>query len=189
MSVRQLGHQTQRSQNPRLQFDLRTRRGDANLKSITVTLPKAYQVDQRHLFNICSRSQLEAERCRGRQPMGNVSVKTPLLDEPLTGPAFAVSGYGRLPHLVFILDGQVTVMPQAESASDRTGRLRTIVPVIPDAPIGHFRLTLLGGKKGYLSNTKDLCHSPGSIQVEYTAQSGKRLKQAVQAQTPCGPKR
>ena len=185
MTVRQLGHQTHRAQNPRLQFDLRTRKGDANLKSVTVTLPKAYQVDQRHLFNICSRSQLEAERCRGRQPMGNVSVDTPLLDEPLKGPAYAVSGYGNLPHLVFILDGQVTVMPQAESASDKTGRLRTIVPVIPDAPIGHFRLTLLGGKKGYLSATKDLCRSPGSIQIQYIAQSGKRSKQSIKVQTPC----
>jgi hypothetical protein len=189
MTVRQLGHQTRRAQNPRLQFDLRTRRRDANLKSVTVTLPKAYQVDQRHLFNLCSRTQLETERCRGRQPMGNVSVSTPLLDAPLSGPAYAVSGYGKLPHLVFILAGQVTVMPQAESASDKTGRLRTTVPVIPDAPIGHFRLILLGGKKGYLINTKDLCRGPGSIQVEYTAQSGKRLKQAVQPRTPCGPKR
>ena len=52
--------------------------------------------------------------------MGNVWVKTPLLDEPLEGPAYAVSGYGKLPHLVFILDGQVTVMPQAESSSVST---------------------------------------------------------------------
>ena len=121
--------------------------------------------------------------------MGTASTNTPLLDQPLTGPAYAVSGYGDLPHLVFILDGQVTLLPQAESASDKTGRLRTIVPVIPDAPIGHFRLTLLGGKKGYLSNTKDLCSKPGSINVEYVAQSGKRLKQQVRAQTPCSAKR
>ena len=80
----------------------------------------------------------------------------------------------------------VTVMPQAESASDKTGRLRTIVPVIPDAPIGHFRLTLLGGKKGYLSNTKNLCHGAGTIQVEFVAQSGKRLKQSIRPRTPCG---
>ena len=77
-------------------------------------------------------------------------------------------------------------MPQAESASDKTGRLRTIVPVIPDAPIGHFRLTLLGGKKGYLGNTKDLCASPTNIKVHYTGQNGKTLKQTVKVKTGCG---
>jgi hypothetical protein len=123
--------------------------------------------------------------------MGSVWVKSPLLDQPLTGPAYAVSGYGNLPHLAFILNGQVTLIPQAESASDKTGRLRTIVPVIPDAPVGHFRLTLLGGKKGYLTNTKDLCNGAGagSIAVEYRAQSGKRTEQNIRPQTPCADKR
>ena len=120
--------------------------------------------------------------------MGSVWVKSPLLDQPLSGPAYAVSGYGDLPHLVFILDGQVTVMPQAESASDKTGRLRTIVPVIPDVPIGHFRLSLLGGKKGYLSNTKDLCRGAGAgtIALDFLAQSGRHSKQKIRPQTPCG---
>jgi hypothetical protein len=187
MSIRQLGgrKQTKRTKNPRLRFDLFTRSGDANLKSVSVTLSKAFQIDQRHLFNICSRSQLESERCRGRQAMGRVWVKTPLLDQPLQGPAYAVSGYGKLPRLVFILDGQVTVMPQAESSSVRNGHLRTVVPVIPDAPVGHFRLTLLGGKKGYLVNSKDLCRHPGRIAVQYVAQSGKAQKQQVKVKTPC----
>ena len=154
---------------------------------MTVTLPKAYQVDQRHLFNICSRSQLEAERCRGRQPMGTVSVKTPLLDRAPDGPGLCRLGLRQA--------AAPGLHPRRPGHGDAAGGIgigqdrapADHVPVIPDAPIGHFRLTLLGGKKGYLSNTKDLCHSPGSIQVEYTAQSGKRLKQAVQAQTPCGP--
>ena len=147
MTVRQLGggKQTTRSTNPRLRFDLYTRTGDANIKSIAVTLPKAFQIDQRHLGNICSRSLLETERCAGRQTMGAVSVTTPLLDHPLTGPAYAVSGFGKLPHLIFILGGQVTVLPEAESSSVNNGHLRTVVPIVPDVPIGHFRLDLFGG--------------------------------------------
>jgi hypothetical protein len=188
MAIKQLGgtKQTKRTKNPRLRFDLYTRPGDANLKSISVTLSKAYQIDQRHLFNICSRSQLENERCEGRQPMGRVWVKSPLLDEPLEGPAYAVSGYGKLPHLVFILDGQVMVMPQAESSSVRHGHLKTIVPIIPDAPVGHFRLTLLGGSKGYLINSKDLCRNGGAIKVAYTAQSGRTRNQTIKVKSPCG---
>jgi hypothetical protein len=191
MTIRQLGgkKQTRRTKNPRLQFDLHTRPGDANIESISVTLSKAYQIDQRHLFNICSRSQLEAERCAGRQPMGNVWVKTPLLDQPLQGPAYAVSGFGKLPRLVFVLAGQVTLLPQAESSSVNDGHLKTVVPIVPDAPVGHFRLTLLGGSKGYLVNSKDLCRHPGRIRIDYTGHNSKRSHQLVRVKTPCGKRK
>ena len=187
MTVKQLGGKkvTSRSRNPGLQFDLRTRHGDANIKSVAVTLPKAFAIDQRHLGNICSKAQLAAERCAGRQTIGTVTTTTPLLDAPLTGPAYAVSGFGKLPHVVFILDGQVTIMPEAESASVKGGHLRTVVPVVPDAPIGHFRLKLTGGKKGYLVNTRNLCATGSRTTVEYTAQNGKKLTQKVSTKTAC----
>jgi hypothetical protein len=191
MTIRQLGKrkQTKRAKNPRLQFDLWTRGGDANLRSVAVTLPKAFAIDQRHLGNICSKAQLEAELCKGRQPIGNAWVRTPLLDEPLQGPAYAVSGFGKLPRVAFILDGQVTLVPQAESSSVKGGYLKTVVPIIPDAPVGHFRLTLLGGKKGYLVNTRDLCASKAVTGVRFTGQNGKLRDQRVRVKTPCGKRR
>jgi len=190
MTITQLGsrRQTKRAKDPSLQFDLNTRPGDANIKSVAVTLPKAFEIDQRHLGNICSKAQLEAERCAGRQAIGTVSTETPLLDQPLQGPAYAVSGFGRLPHLVFILDGQVTIIPEAISSSVQGGHLKTVVPVVPDAPIGHFRLTLFGGKQGYLSNTRDLCGTAPLSTVEFTGQNGKRLTQKVRAKTACPKK-
>jgi hypothetical protein len=187
MTIRQLGgpKQTRRSANPPLRFDLWTRPGDANLKSLSVTLPKAFEIDQGHLGRICSRTQLEAEHCTGRQQIGTATTQTPLLDQPLSGPAYAVSGYGRLPHVVFILGGQVTLMPQAESSSIKGGHLKTTVPVIPDAPIGHFHLILFGGTQGYLTNTRDLCSEPAVAMIEFSAQNGKPLTQAVRTKTSC----
>ena len=38
-----------------------------------------------------------ANQCAGRQPIGTATTTTPLLDQPLTGPVYAVSGYGGLP--------------------------------------------------------------------------------------------
>jgi hypothetical protein len=191
MTIRQLGKrkQTKRSRNPRLRFDLWTRGGDANLESLAVTLPKAFAIDQRHLGNICSKSQLETERCRGRQPIGHAWVKTPLLDERLEGPAYAVSGYGKLPRVAFALDGQVTLVPQGESSSVKDGHLKTVVPVIPDAPVGHFRLTLLGGSKGYLVNTRDLCASRAMTDIRFIGHNGKLRSQRVRVKTPCGKER
>jgi hypothetical protein len=193
MAIAQLGSrkQTKRSQDPSLRFDLNTRPGDANIKSVAVTLPKAFAVDQRHLGNICSKAELASKHCEGRQPIGTVETTTPLLDAPLKGPAYAVSGYGLLPHIVFILGGQVTLLPEAESSSVKGGHLKTTVPIVPDAPIGHFRLTLFGGKQGYITNTRSLCSAkpPLSI-VEYTGQNGKVVTQKVAAKTACkGSKR
>ena len=41
--------QTKRGANPALHFDLNTRANDANIKSLSVTLPSAFEIDQRHL--------------------------------------------------------------------------------------------------------------------------------------------
>jgi hypothetical protein len=188
MSIHQLGGRkaTGRSKDPSLQFDLTTRPGDANVKSVAVTLPKAFEIDQRHLGNLCSRTELATTRCAGRQPIGTVVTETPLLEAPLQGPAYAVSGFGKLPHLAFILAGQVTVIPEAISSSVKGGHLKTVVPVVPDAPIGHFRLTLFGAKQGYLTNTRNLCSSSAITTVQYSAQNGKKLTQQVKAKTACG---
>jgi hypothetical protein len=187
MKIRQLGgsKKTQRSDNPGVQFDLRTRAGDANVKSVAVTLPPAFEIDQRHLGNICSKGELTRSHCAGRQPIGKAFTKTPLLDAPLSGPVYAVSGFGNLPHVVFILDGQVTLIPEAESVSNK-GKLKTTVSTVPDAPIGHFHLTMFGGKRGYLVNTRDLCPSPPTIKVAFKGQNGKNLTQQVKTQLSCG---
>ena len=190
MTIKQLGghKQTTRAKDPSLRFDLYTRHGDANLKSVAVTLPKAFAIDQRHLGNICSKAELAATRCAGKAAIGTVSVNTPLLEKPLSGTAYAVSGFGKLPHLAFILNGQVTLIPEAESSSVKGGHLKTVVPIVPDAPIGHFQLTLYGGKRGYLTNTRELCASSAVTTIEYIAQNGKKLTQRATAKTACKAK-
>ena len=112
----------------------------------------------------------------------------PLLDQPLTGPVFAVSGSGGLPRLAFVLNGQVKLLPRAETQTDRKGRLLTTVPVVPDAPIGHFSLTIFGGKSGYLVNTRDICKNTPGVTIAFEGQNGKKLTSKVKAKTPCGKK-
>jgi hypothetical protein len=185
-SVRQLGSRkaTRRSANPALRFELHTRPGDANIKSLAVTLPPAFSIDQRHLANICSEKELLAAHCQGKQSIGTASTATPLLSQPLAGPVYAVSGAGGLPRLAFVLDGEVDLLPRAESASVK-GALKTTVPVVPDAPVGDFVFNLAGGKKGYLQNTRDTCVRPVKVRVDYTAQSGKTFARSVKVRIPC----
>jgi hypothetical protein len=187
MTIAQLGGRksTVRTKDPSLRFDLNTRPGDANIKSIAVTLPNALEIDQNHLGNLCARSELETTHCAGRQPIGTAKTETPLLEKPLEGLAYAVSGYGGLPHVAFLLGGQVMVLPQGESKQTPRG-LRTEVPTVPDVPIGHFQLTLFGAKQGYLANTRSLCVHPPVTTVEYEAQNGMTLTRRVAMKTACG---
>jgi hypothetical protein len=188
MTITQLGSHkaTFRGQDPSIRFDLRTRPGDANIKSLAVTLSNALEIDQNHLGNLCAKSELETAHCAGRQPIGTVKDETPLLEKPLEGLAYAVSGYRGLPHVAFVLGGQVTVIPQGESKTLSGGRLRTVIPVVPDVPVGHFQLTLFGKGHGYLANTRSLCARAASTTVEYTAQNNKALSQKASIRAACG---
>ena len=191
MSITQLGgHKaTARGKVPSLRFDLNTTPGDANLKSVTVTLPRAFEIDQEHLGNLCDKAELAADQCKGKAAIGIVKDETPLLEHPLEGVAYAVSGYGVLPHVAFILGGQVTVMPEGESTTVAGGRLKTVIPTVPDVPIGHFRLTLYGGRQGYLANTQSLCGSPIVSSVQINGQNGKTVNEQVKAKTACPARR
>jgi hypothetical protein len=187
MRVKQVGGRkgTQRGRDPKLQIDLWTRPGDANLKSLAVTLSSAFEIDQRHLGNICSEKELAADQCAGRQPIGTATTRTPLLDQPLSGPVYAVSGSGGLPKLAFILNGQVTLIPRAEAKTVAGGRLQTTAPVIPDAPIGHFRMTVFGGKRGYLANTRSLCTHTPVTSVSFIGQNGATRAERMPMKTGC----
>jgi hypothetical protein len=186
MRIKQLGGRkdAERSRNPALQIDLRTRPGDANVKSLSVTLPKAFEIDQRHLGNICSEKELVEKACAGRTPIGKAKTTTPLLDQPLSGPVFAVSGSGGLPRLAFLLNGQVNLVPRAITTTVN-GRLKTTVPVVPDAPIGHFSMTVFGGKTGYLINTRDTCRRTPRTRVAYVGQNGKTRAETVRVKVSC----
>jgi hypothetical protein len=191
ITMRQVGgpKATHRAANPALTLDLTTNPGEANIKSVSVTLSSAFEIDQRHLGNICSEKELAATECAGRTPIGKATTTTPLLDQPLEGPVYAVSGSGGLPRLAFILNGQVDLMPRADTDTVGKGLLRTTVPVIPDAPIGHFHLNIFGGKNGYLVNTRDICVHTPITRVSFGAQNGKTRTQSIKVKAACGKKK
>jgi hypothetical protein len=69
------------------------------------------------------------------------------------------------------------------------GRLQTTVPTVPDAAIGHFRLFVYGGKRGYLVNTRDICRHRPRVAIDYVAQNGAIRKELVDVKTACGKKK
>jgi hypothetical protein len=103
---------TRRGAHPALQGTFTPRGGDANLKSLVLRFPHSAFLDQAHIRTICTRVQFAAgagngEQCPAGSVYGHVRATTPLLDEPLEGPAILRSSNHNLPDLVFALHGIV----------------------------------------------------------------------------------
>ncbi|HET9184923.1 MAG TPA: hypothetical protein VFN82_02175 [Solirubrobacterales bacterium] len=167
---------TRRAGHPKLRAVLVAREGDANIRRAAVTLPHSQFLDQGHIGTVCTRVQLAAAACPARSVYGFARARTPLLDDELAGPVYLVSSDHELPDLLADLHGQVDVRLRGVISSAKQ-RLKTVFFPVPDVPVSKFVLTMKGGKKGLLQNSRDLCGGHrGAAFLNFRAQNAKRLK-------------
>lgn len=162
---------TRRGAHPALKAVLNARPGDANIGGATVTLPKSAFLDQSHIRTICTRVQFAAKACPPGAQYGFAKAWTPLLDEPLEGPVYLRSSNHKLPDLVLALHGLVDVNVSSRIDS-KNGGIRNSFETIPDAPVSKFILTMQGGKKGLVVNSRNLCAGKNRADVRFTGQNG-----------------
>jgi len=178
-----------RGDNPGLRAVLRPRPGDANIAAAKVTLPRSAFLDQAHIRTICTRVQFAAEECPKGSIYGQAKAVTPLLDEPIEGPVILRSSSNNLPDLVIALKGLVDVNVSSRIDSFKGG-IRNTFEVVPDAPVSEFTLTLQGGKRGLIVNSRDLCEGRISrVKARFTGQNGKVATLRPKLQPKCGGKR
>ena len=178
-----------RAQHPRFRAVLTARRGDANLRRTVVVLPHSVILDQGHIRTICTRPRLAANNCPKRSVYGYARAWSPLLDKPLAGPVYLVPGKA-LPDLLVDLRGQVNIRLRGAIDSVKGERIRNIFNGIPDVPVSRFVLTMLGGKRGLLVNSRDHCAGRSSAFLNLRAQNGKRLRRKLRLQVPaCGKRK
>jgi len=166
---------TKRNKHPKVRAVLTARPGDANIRRAALTLPHSLFLDQSHIGTICTRVQLAAAACPARSVYGYARAKSPLLDDELAGPVYLVSSDHELPDLLADLHGQVNVRLRGVISSAKA-RMRTVFYPVPDVPVSKFTLTMKGGKKGLLVNSRDLCKRPNRSFLNFKAQNGKSLK-------------
>lgn len=170
---------TSRAQHPALKAVLTQPGGQANIGSVSVTLPRSAFLDQSHIKTICTRVQFNSSAIPGAAcPPGSIYGKatayTPLLGAPLSGPVFLRSSSHELPDLVVALHGQVDVVLAGRVDSVK-GRLRNTFEAAPDAPVSKFVLEMQGGKKGLVVNSANLCKSTNQAVLKMRGQNGKEL--------------
>ncbi len=167
--------QTQRADNPKFRAILEARKGDANLRRAAFILPRATILDQAHIKTICTKVQLAANQCPKNSIYGNAKATSPLLDEKLAGPVYLTSSEHELPDLLVDLKGQVNIRLRGVISSEH-GRLKTVFPTTPDVAVSKFTLTMKGGGKGLLVNSRSLCSRPTNGFLNLKAQNSRRLK-------------
>ena len=164
---------THRSDHPALKATLTYPKGNyANIAKAVVSLPHSEFLAQNHIRTVCTRVQFAADQCPNGSIYGYVTATTPLLDQPLSGPLYLRSSSNPLPDLVAALHGQIDV-DLVGRIDSKNGGIRTTFDSVPDAPVSKFVLTMQGGRKGLLENSRNLCNSVNRADVKFTAQNGR----------------
>jgi hypothetical protein len=191
------------------------RKGNANIARAATILPRSLILDQGNLSKVCTRVQYAAGKCPKNSIYGHARAFSPLLDKPLKGPVYLRSSDNVLPDLVSSLHGQVDIELSSRTDSVR-GRIRNIFDVVPDVPVNKFILTLRGGRRGLLVNSRNQCprkrarrggakRSEAAVSkkgrkgkgkrrgqrviVRFKAQNGKKRNMRLRLRVPCGKKK
>lgn len=167
--------QTQRAQHPRFRAIVQGRTGDANVRRAAFILPRATILDQGHIKTICTKVQLAANECPKDSIYGHARATSPLLENPLSGPVYLTSSSHELPDLLADLHGQVPIRLRGVISSEH-GRLKTVFNNTPDVAVKQFELNMMGGSKGLLVNSRNLCSRPTNGFLNLGAQNSRRLK-------------
>jgi hypothetical protein len=170
--------------HPAIRAIFKAKPGEANSKKISVTLPKGELLDNAHIRNICTRVDFAREACPDSSVLGTVEATTPLLDQPLKGNVYLRSSSHKLPDLAVDLEGQIDIELVGRIDSVK-GRLRTTFEDVPDAPVSSVVLNLMGGKKGLINNSEDLCGASKAAMITMTGQNGTVLKTKSKLQATC----
>lgn len=168
-------NQMRRGQNPKFRAVLDARNDDANLRRAAFILPRATILDQSHIKTICTRVQLAADDCPQNSIYGHARATSPLIKGQLRGPVYLTSSNNELPDLLADLRGQVPIQLRGVISSEN-GRLKTVFRKTPDVAVNRFTLTMKGGEKGLLINSRNLCSRQTTGFLNLTAQNSRRLR-------------
>ncbi len=157
----------------------------ANIKSVTATLPPQLPSRLTTLHNACPEGVWAGganfKSCPAGSKVGSATVKTPVLPEPLSGPAYLVShGGAAFPDLDLILEGDHGVKVILEGNTNiKNGITTSKFASVPDVPVSSFELNLPTGPNSALGSFGSLCSKPLYLPTLVTAQSGTVSKQNV----------
>ncbi len=142
----------------------------ANIRSVKVNLPKQLPSRLTTLQKACTDSVFNANpaACPAASRVGQARALTPILPEPLTGPAYFVShGGAKFPELIVVLQGYgVTIDLHGETFISKAGITSSTFRSVPDEPVTSFELNLPEGPNSALAANGNFCSLTKTVLVK-----------------------
>ncbi len=170
----------------------------ANIKSVKVDLPKQLPSRLTTLQKACLAKVFEADpaACPKESDVGTATATTPLLNVPVSGPAYLVSHGGEaFPDLEIVLQGEGVTLILVGNTQIKKGITSSTFKTVPDAPVSGFELKLPTGKYSILGANVpagahySLCGQTLNMPTAITGQNGAVVKPATKVGVSGCPKK
>jgi hypothetical protein len=168
--------------------------GQANIHSVAVMLPKQLPSRLTTIQQACPEAVFAANpaSCPAGSNIGTATARTPVLSNPVSGPAYLVShGGAAFPDLVIILQGEGVTVRLTGSIDIKHGVTSSTFANVPDVPISSFVLSLPEGPHSALAAVLpakakgSTCGQTLTMPTTITGQNGAQLEQTTKI-TPTG---
>jgi uncharacterized repeat protein (TIGR01451 family) len=154
--------------------------GQANLHKVDLELPKALPAQLKTLNKACTEAQFNSNPagCPPASDVAQVTIHTPLLNNPLTGPAYLVShGGAAFPDVEMVLQGEGVELVVDGKTQIKKGITYSHFEAIPDAPVSSFEFKSPQGELALFTANGDLCDQKLVMPTSMTGQNGAVLTQ------------
>jgi hypothetical protein len=169
----------------------------ANVAKVKVSLPKQLPSPLKTLQKACTEKVFaeNPSNCPKASRVGEATVQTPVLEGPLSGPAYFVShGGAKYPELIIVLVGEdgVTVQVHGETFISKAGITTATFATVPDVPFSNFELNLPEREYPALTANGNLCQAQAAgkllMPTEMVGQNGLVIKQSTKISVTGCPK-
>jgi hypothetical protein len=166
--------------------------GQANIAKVKVDLPIQLPSRLSTLQKACVDKVFDTNpaSCPTASVVGSATAVTPLLKNPLTGPAYLVSHAGAaFPDLEVVLQGEGITLILDGNTLIKKGITSSTFKAVPDAPISTFDLSLPEGPHSALAAFGSLCTGKLKMPTVITGQNGAVIRQTTKITATGCPKR
>lgn len=186
---------TSKANGASLLFKIASGAGQANIAKVRLVFPKQLPARLTTLQKACVDNVFNANpaACPAASVIGAAVARTPVLNNPLTGPIYLVShGGAAFPDAVIVLQGEGVLIYLDGNTNIKKGLTSSTFNSVPDAPISAFEATVPEGPHSAFSTNlpakakRSLCGQSLTMPMTITGQNGAVITQTTKiAVTGC----